>query len=564
MERKMNKLSRLWYLLTTPSTESEEREARQEHMTRVIFVMVSIGFLLMSIIVSAFDLLVGEPTYTPIFMMAFLDVLILASWYLIFRGFWHVSRYLLPAIFLALGGYIFSLVGLVSTGVLFLAIAVLLTSMLFGSRAQWLTVAISEVLYLGIGWLTGERDLEIFFTAGVVVGASLSGIAALQWLSSTLLNNSFERMRQAEIESRQTAGKIRAIFDSITDGITITDLQGTITDFNEAVLRLHNFERRDQLIGRSAFDMIAQSDHPKAMENMQKIFVDGVSGMLEYRFVKADGTEFDGELNAVLIRDEAGQPAGFVALTRDITPRKQAEIERENLIARLEAKNTELESFTYTVSHDLKAPLLTINGFLGFLEKDTLTGNTERLKTDISHITAATEKMHRLLTELLELSRIGRMINPPEDLPLGEVVREAVSLVHGRLIARRVRITVAEDLPVVRGDKVRLIEVLQNLVDNAVKFMGDQPNPRIEIGQSGEEAGKPVFYVKDNGMGIESSQHERIFGLFNKLNPQIEGTGLGLAIVKRIVEFHGGRIWVESETGKGSAFYFTLPRTARA
>ena len=112
----------------------------------------------------------------------------------------------------------------------------------------------------------------------------------------------------------------------------------------------------------------------------------------------------------------------------------------------------------------------------------------------------------------------------------------------------------------VYGDRQRLVEVLQNLLDNAAKFMGDQPNLRIEIGQRGEDAeqGKLIFYVKDNGIGIAPEHHERIFGLFNQLNPKMGGTGVGLALVKRIVEFHGGRIWVESEAGKGSTFYFTL------
>jgi signal transduction histidine kinase len=112
----------------------------------------------------------------------------------------------------------------------------------------------------------------------------------------------------------------------------------------------------------------------------------------------------------------------------------------------------------------------------------------------------------------------------------------------------------------VTGDRQRLVEVLQNLLDNAAKFMGDQPNLRIEIGQRGEDAeqGKLIFYVKDNGIGIAPEHHERIFGLFNQLDPKMGGTGVGLALVKRIVEFHGGRIWVESEAGKGSTFYFTL------
>jgi signal transduction histidine kinase len=243
---------------------------------------------------------------------------------------------------------------------------------------------------------------------------------------------------------------------------------------------------------------------------------------------------------------------------QEIVERRRVQAEREQLIAELEAKNTELEQFTYTVSHDLKSPLITIRGFIGFIEQDTQSGNTNRLKADIQRISDATDKMQRLLNELLELSRIGRLKNEPKLVPFEELVREAVELMQGRIMECGVEVHIDSNLPNVFGDSHRLLEVLQNLVDNAAKFMGDQPKPRIEIGQRGEEDGKPVFFVRDNGIGIAPEYHERVFGLFNKLDPNIEGTGVGLALVKRIVELHGGRIWVESEAGKGATFFFTL------
>jgi signal transduction histidine kinase len=250
----------------------------------------------------------------------------------------------------------------------------------------------------------------------------------------------------------------------------------------------------------------------------------------------------------------------YNALQNELEERKQIEAERERLIADLETKNAELERFAYTVSHDLKSPLITIRGFLGFIEQDTQSGNTNRLKTDIQRISEATDKMQRLLIELLELSRIGRLMNEPETIPFADLVRDAMDNVHGQLESGRVTVQTQPDLPAVYGDRPRLVEVLQNLIDNAAKFMGDQPDPRIEIGQRGEDAerGKPVFYVKDNGIGIAPEHHERVFGLFNQLDPKMDGTGVGLAIVKRIVEFHGGRIWVESELGRGATFLFTL------
>ena len=234
---------------------------------------------------------------------------------------------------------------------------------------------------------------------------------------------------------------------------------------------------------------------------------------------------------------------------------------RKELIAELESKNAELERFTYTVSHDLKSPLFTIRGFLGYLEQDSLAGNQERLKSDIQRISDATDKMQRLLNELLELSRIGRIKNESQPIQFGELAREVVELVQGRIMESSITVHIESDLPTVFGDRQRLIEVLQNLVDNAAKFMGDQKEPRIEIGQGGEDAerGMPVLYVRDNGIGIQPEHFERVFGLFNKLDPLADGTGIGLAIVKRIVEVHGGRIWVQSEAGVGSTFYFTLP-----
>ncbi len=246
-------------------------------------------------------------------------------------------------------------------------------------------------------------------------------------------------------------------------------------------------------------------------------------------------------------------------LEEQIAERERAAAEQKRLIGELEEKNAEMERFTYTVSHDLKSPLVTIKGFLGFLERDVAGGDRERVKLDIARISSAADRMHRLLEELLDLSRVGRVVNPATRAPFGELVREAVELVAGQINASRVEIDVAPDLPVVVGDRVRLLEVLQNLLDNSIKFMGEQATPRIEIGAA-REGGETVFFVRDNGQGIEPRYHAKVFNLFERLDAGIDGTGIGLALVKRIVEVHQGRIWVESEgRGHGATFYFTLP-----
>lgn len=234
--------------------------------------------------------------------------------------------------------------------------------------------------------------------------------------------------------------------------------------------------------------------------------------------------------------------------------------QRQTFIGELETKNAELERFTYTVSHDLKSPLVTIVGFLGYLEKDALAGNVERMRTGIERISSAAKKMERLLSDLLELSRIGRIMNAPENIPFDEIVAEALERVRGRIEAAGIQVTVEENLPTVHGDSVRLIEIVQNLLDNAAKFSSHQPTPCIGIGCRGRDENQHhILFVCDNGIGIGPEFHERIFGLFNKLDPQVEGTGIGLTLVRRIVEVHGGKIWVESTPGSGSTFFFTLP-----
>ncbi len=249
----------------------------------------------------------------------------------------------------------------------------------------------------------------------------------------------------------------------------------------------------------------------------------------------------------------------YCSLLGNIVIRKRVAQERETLINELEAKNAELERFTYTVSHDLKSPLITIRGFMGLLTKDVAAGDLDRMHTDLMRISEATDKMQRLLNELLELSRVGRLANAPERVPLESIVREALSLVEGRLSARSVRVEIAPQLPEVFVDRARLVEVMQNLLDNAVKFMSTQAEPRIEIGVR-DEVNRRVLFVRDNGLGIDPRYHDKIFGLFDKLDPKSEGTGIGLALVKRIIEVHGGRIWVESAgLGQGAAFCFTLP-----
>jgi signal transduction histidine kinase len=238
---------------------------------------------------------------------------------------------------------------------------------------------------------------------------------------------------------------------------------------------------------------------------------------------------------------------------------RQAEAERKNLIANLEAINAEIERFTYTAFHDLRSPLVTIKAFLGVLKTDLQASRQEEVQRDIQRIEGAANKMDELLSDLLELSRIGRIIQPPEEVDLCQLTQESLQPLDTLIRAKDITVSISSDLPTVYGDRTRLREVLENLIENAAKYTNEQSKPLIEIGRKIEN-GQPIIFVRDNGQGIDSRYHNRIFNLFEQLDPNMEGTGIGLALSKRIIEVHGGRIWVESEgQGQGSTFYFTIP-----
>jgi len=274
-------------------------------------------------------------------------------------------------------------------------------------------------------------------------------------------------------------------------------------------------------------------------------------------------------------KDEISSLAGIInnmleRIDKSITERKGAEealqkardeldmrvIERT---AELETRNAEMERFIYTVSHELRSPLISASGLVGLLREDLEKGDAKRTETNLRLIEGAMIKMDQLLGEILELSRIGRVANPPENVSFDAIVKDALDQEAERLKSRGVEVSVANDLPMVLVDRMRIVEVLVNLLENSIRYMGDQSRPRIEIGYR-LDVGKTVFIVQDNGMGIDPSQHEKVFGLFYKVDGKSDGTGVGLALVKRIIEIHGGLIWIESDLGKGTTVCFTLPR----
>jgi chemotaxis family two-component system sensor kinase Cph1 len=453
--------------------------------------------------------------------------------------------------------------GLQDIGLIMYPVIVLLAGLLFGRRLFVGVVALSLVSLYVVTWgqLHGHvRLLNPVLRPDLVSHALIATLvvsvaAAVVHLVATDLRRSLKAVRLSEERYRL----ISEVSSDYTFSSTV-DPEGQVRPVwvAGAFERMTGYgfeEYRDRGGWRATLhpDDLEQDDRDMAALRANQPVVSTVRTLTReggVRFVRVYAHPVWSQAEKRLV--------GIYGAVQDVTAAQQAEDEREALIARLEAKNAELERFTYTVSHDLKSPLVTIRGFLGFLEQDALDGNLERFATDAERIRQATERMARLMDELLELSRVGRTVRPPEPIAFGELAREAVALLAGQLRERGVKVEIAEGLPLVHGDHARLRQVVQNLVENAVKFLGDRQDPRIEVGARPGPEG-PVLYVRDNGIGIEPRHHERVFGLFDKLDPASPGTGVGLALVRRILDQHGGRVWVESEgLGQGTTVCFTL------
>ncbi|MDZ7374755.1 MAG: GAF domain-containing protein [candidate division KSB1 bacterium] len=227
----------------------------------------------------------------------------------------------------------------------------------------------------------------------------------------------------------------------------------------------------------------------------------------------------------------------------------------------LSRANEELENFVFTVTHDLKSPIVSIQGFTSLVLEDFGASLDDEARQYLERVLRNVAQMEKLIEDLLEFSRIGRVSRPYETISAQDIVQDVLTSLSYSIEERGIKLHIAEDLPTIYCVPEQIGQVFANLIGNAVKYMGDQPDPRIEIGW--RDSGTHVtFFVRDNGIGIPKEHHEKIFQLFHRVDPRSkgEGTGIGLAIVRRIVEAHGGKVWVDSEVGRGSTFYFTIPK----
>lgn len=350
---------------------------------------------------------------------------------------------------------------------------------------------------------------------------------------------------QRDLQSSEQ--RFKTLVENITDGIFVHNLDGKFLDVNrQACLNLGY--TREELMQMSVPDIETGADPDKLkqlwpeMETGKVVSIDGMHK-------RKDGSTFPVEVNISLI--EMGDQPCVIALARDVTRRKQAE-------NRLREINSELESFAYSVSHDLRAPLRSVNGFCNILLDEYAEELDETANSYLERIVAASKKMSNLIDDLLLLSRVSRKDLEPEEIDLSKMFQDSLEQICASDPERERIITIQPDL-VVRADKGLMSVVVNNMVSNAWKYTGHADVAQIEF-FSRLEDGQTIYCLRDNGAGFNMDYVEKLFLPFQRLHTEneFEGSGIGLATVQRIISRHGGRIWAKATEGKGASFCFTL------
>jgi PAS domain S-box-containing protein len=384
------------------------------------------------------------------------------------------------------------------------------------------------------------------------------------------LENANTRLR-AEVEERERAEAqlaheqylVNALMDTIPDMVYFKDLQSRFLRINRALASRFKLADPVVAVGKTDFDFYTAEHAQAAFADEQEIIRTGLPLVgREEKETWPDGSVTWASTTKQALRDQHGNITGTFGISRDITARKAAEQALATKNEELLRSNRELEQFAYVASHDLQEPLRMVASYTQLLGRRYAGKLDAEADEFIGYAVGGAKRMQALINDLLTYSRVGTQGKPFAWTELQHVVKLALNNLHVAITEIGARIHVGS-LPRVMGDETQLVQLYQNLISNALKFRGPKP-PEIAL-ESNLRPGPPaewVMSVRDNGIGIEARHFERIFVIFQRLHGREDypGTGIGLAVCKKVVERHGGRIWVESQPGQGSTFFFALPQ----
>ena len=439
----------------------------------------------------------------------------------------------------------------------------------FGIRSAMATPLKLGDELLGVLMLAHSTSTHVYGVRDVALIEGLAREAALAIHTQRLR----QAREQAEVARREQAEQVRLLMDATEEGIYGVNSSGLCTFINRAALNMLGYDRPEALLGRNLHELIHHTHpdgrpYPKEQCRVRLAMLAGETAHTDTELHwRADGSSFPTEYwSRPIVR--AGQIVGTVVSFVDISARKASEIElaqhRERLeelvrqrTAELESVNRELEAFSYSVSHDLRAPLRAIDGFARALNDDFADRFDSVARDYLDRVRNAAQRMGTLIDDLLQLSRVGRIELHPGEVDLSAMADEIVGQLAAAEPERQVSVEIAPHLRI-QGDARLLHIVFSNLLGNAWKYTSKTEQARIVFGQERRD-GQDVFYVRDNGTGFDMQYANKLFGAFQRLHgTEFPGTGIGLATVARVIARLGGRVWAQGELGKGATFYFVL------
>lgn len=406
---------------------------------------------------------------------------------------------------------------------------------------------------------------------GALVPVSMSSapiIVEKQVIGGVVLYKDITERIEAEEKLRKNEEKLRGIFFTMTDGITLVGLDGTILDCNDAVLRLHNVSR-DEYVGKNVYDFIAPEDRQRAIREAP-VVLEKKTLRSEVKAFRKEGEFFDAEINVSLLRDASGKPNAFLGVTRDITERKRMEENmkaKDRILAASISRSRELEMknrFISAITHELRTPLISIKGYVDYLLTGKLGLLSEKIGSSLEVVKQNTDRLLNLTENLLDTRRLesGRLELDLKPIKFREIIDHCAREIQPCLKEKMqsLHLEVSEEPLMIKGDSVRLSQVVANLLNNACKFTPEKGDVILRVV---EEENIIRVQVSDTGIGIKKEDLERVFQPFASIRkPEyFKGTGIGLSVTKGLVEAHGGKIWAESPgEGRGTTFTLILPK----